>query len=67
MAKRTKSANGSKRSKPKSSAVGRRVIKALDEALAHARGELALPSYTVSVSKPKLRRGQPVDQSRPHR
>jgi putative transcriptional regulator len=45
----TKSASSSLRSKRKSSPVGRRMIAGLTEALAHARGELELPSYTVTV------------------
>jgi putative transcriptional regulator len=44
-----KSASSSPRSKRKSSPVGRRMITGLTEALAHARGELELPSYTVTV------------------
>jgi hypothetical protein len=47
--KNTKSAGSSRRSKRKRSALGRRLIAGLTEALAHARGELALPSYTVTV------------------
>jgi putative transcriptional regulator len=34
---------------PKTSALGRRLVAGLNDALAHARGELALPSYTVNV------------------
>ncbi len=49
MPRSTKSAGSSRRSKPKRSVVGRRLVAGLTEALAHARGELALPSYTVTV------------------
>jgi putative transcriptional regulator len=49
MPRSTKSASSSRRSKPKRSALGRRLVAGLNDALAHARGELALPSYTVTV------------------
>ena len=49
MPKSTKSAGSSRRSKPKRSVLGRRLVASLTEALAHARGELVLPSYTVTV------------------
>ena len=49
MTTRRKSGARSKRSGPKHSAAGRRLIAALEEALAHARGETALPSYMVHV------------------
>src|SRR6266705_671327 len=49
MPRSVKSASLSRRSKPKPSALGRRLVAGLNEALAHARGELALPSYTVTV------------------
>ena len=49
MPKSAKSASLSARSKPKGSAVGRRLIAGLNEALAHARGDIELPSYTVTV------------------
>jgi putative transcriptional regulator len=49
MPKDMKSARSSRRSTPKRSTVGRRVAAGLKEALAHARGELDLPSYTVTV------------------
>jgi putative transcriptional regulator len=49
MPKSAKSAASSPRSKPKRSALGRRLIAGLQEAVAHARGELALPTYTVEV------------------
>jgi putative transcriptional regulator len=39
----------SSRSKRKGSALGRRLVAGLSEALAHARGEIELPSYTVTV------------------
>lgn len=38
-----------KRAAVKSSPLGRRLIAGLKEALAHARGELDLPGYTVTV------------------
>ena len=44
-----KSASLSSRSKPKGSALGRRLVAGLSEALAHARGEIELPSYAVTV------------------
>jgi len=44
-----KSATSSRRSKPKTSALGRRLVAGLNEALAHARGEKELPSYAVTV------------------
>ena len=60
MPRGVKSASSSRRSKPKASAFGRRLIAGLNDALAHARGELSLPSYTVkvpeSVDVAKLRR-----------
>lgn len=66
MAKKKKSAGSSRRSKRKTSALGRRLVTGLNEALAHARGELALPSYTVSVPEnlnvAKLRRGLGLSQ-----
>lgn len=61
MSKDTKSASLSGRSKPRRSAIGkrndavprsaigRRLVAGLNDALAHARGELVLPSYTVTV------------------
>jgi len=49
MPRSTKSAGSSRRSKRTRSALGRRLVAGLTEALAHARGELALPSYTVTV------------------
>ncbi len=49
MPRSVKSASSSRRPKPKTSALGRRLVAGLNDALAHARGELVLPSYTVSV------------------
>ena len=49
MPRDAKSARSSRRSKPKRSAMGRRLVAGLKDALAHARGELDLPSYTVTV------------------
>jgi putative transcriptional regulator len=49
MPRSVKSASSSRRSKPQRSAVGRRMIAGLKEAVAHARGEITLPSYTVEV------------------
>jgi putative transcriptional regulator len=47
--RKTKSASLSRQSTHKRSAIGRRLVASLNDALAHARGELALPSYTVTV------------------
>lgn len=44
-----KSATSSRHSKQKTSALGRRLVAGLTDALAHARGEIELPSYTVTV------------------
>jgi putative transcriptional regulator len=49
MPRNTKSAGSSRRSKAKRSPLGRRLVAGLEDALAHARGELALPSYSVTV------------------
>ena len=49
MPRGVKSASLSPRSKRKGSALGRRLVAGLSEALAHARGEIELPSYTVTV------------------
>jgi putative transcriptional regulator len=49
MPRSKKSAGSSLPSTPKSSSLGRRLIAGLNEALADARGEIALPSYTVEV------------------
>lgn len=45
----TRSVASSRRSRRKTSALGRRLVAGLNDALAHARGQLALPSYTVTV------------------
>jgi putative transcriptional regulator len=44
-----KSTGLSPRSKRKRSTLGRRLVAGLSEALAHSRGEIELPSYTVTV------------------
>ena len=49
MPTRRKSAGRSPRSEPRHSTAGRRLIEAARQALAHARGEMELPSYTVTV------------------
>ena len=49
MPKRGKYVSSSRRSKPKPSALARRLVAGLNDALAHARGGLRLPSYTVTV------------------
>jgi putative transcriptional regulator len=49
MPRKMKPASLSRRSKRKRSAIGRRLIAGLNDALAHARGQLELPSYTVTV------------------
>src|SRR5436190_9153671 len=49
MAKSTKSGSSSRRSKRKTSRFGPRLIAGLNDALTHARGQLDLPSYTVTV------------------
>jgi putative transcriptional regulator len=49
MPKSRKSASSPQRSTRRRSALGRRVISGLRQALAHARGELELPEYTVTV------------------
>jgi putative transcriptional regulator len=49
MPRGVKSASLSPRSKRRRSALGRRLVAGLSEALAHARGEIELPSYTVTV------------------
>src|SRR5437763_9162334 len=49
MPRRVKSASLSPPSKRKGSALGRRLVAGFSEALAHARGELELPTYTVTV------------------
>ena len=49
MPRSTKSAASSRRSRPRHSALGRRLTVGLKEALAHSRDEINLPSYTVEV------------------
>jgi putative transcriptional regulator len=49
MPRGVKSASLPRRSKRKGSVLGRRLIAGLSEALAHARGEIELPNYTVTV------------------
>jgi putative transcriptional regulator len=49
MPRSTKSASSSRRSKRNTSGLGRRLVAGLNDALAHARGQLELPSYTVRV------------------
>ncbi|MFI4985984.1 MAG: helix-turn-helix domain-containing protein [Alphaproteobacteria bacterium] len=49
MPRNKKSASSPRHSKRRNSALGRRVIAGLREALAHARGETELPEYTVTV------------------
>jgi len=49
MRRSAKSATSSRLSKPSASALGRRLVAGLNEALAHARGEIELSSYTVTV------------------
>jgi putative transcriptional regulator len=67
MPKNVKSAKSSPRSKRKGSTLGRRLIGSLKEALAHSRGELVLPSYTVIVPEhvdvAKLRRRLGLSQA----
>ena len=49
MPRKVKSVSSSPRLKRRRSALGRRLIGSLKEAVAHSRGELVLPSYTVTV------------------
>src|SRR5437588_9686794 len=67
MPKSTKSAASSRRSRPKHSALGRRLIVGLKQALAHSRGEINLPSYTVEVPEDvdvvAVRRGLGLSQA----
>lgn len=49
MPTRKKSAGSRPRSKPRHSALGRRLITGLRQAVAHARGKLDLPEYAVTV------------------
>jgi len=62
-----KFAASSRRSRPKPSALGRRLIVGLKEALAHSRGEISLPSYTVEVPEDvdvvSVRRGLGLSQA----
>ena len=51
MRKGKKSATLSRRSRRKESALGPRLVASLNEALAHARGEIDLSSYVVAVPK----------------
>ena len=64
---RKRATTPSRRSAPKHSPAGRRLIKALNEAVAHARGEIALPSYTVTVPEridvAAVRRGLALSQA----
>ena len=52
MATKAKSVRSSRRSKHKGSTLGRPLVASLKEALAHSRGEIALPSYTVRAEEP---------------
>ena len=67
MPRSSKSAKRSRQSKLKTSAFGRRLLAGLQEALAHSRGELSLPSYTVTVPEhvdvAKLRHGLGLSQA----
>jgi hypothetical protein len=51
MPKDVKSTTSSLRPKRKGGAVGRRLVAGFSEALAHARGQLELPSYTVTRAR----------------
>jgi putative transcriptional regulator len=67
MRRNAKSATSSRPSKRKASALGRRLVAGLNEALAHARGEIELPTYTVTVPEQvdvaKLRRRLGLSQA----
>ena len=67
MPRSTKFAASSRRSRPKRSPLGRRLIAGLKEALAHSRGEISLPSYTVEVPEDvdvvAVRRGLGLSQA----
>ena len=67
MPRSTKSAASSRRSRPQHSALGRRLIVGLKEALAHSRGDIKLPSYTVEVPQDvdvaAVRRGLGLSQA----
>ena len=49
MPRKRKSASSQQHSERLTSALGLRVVAGLSEALAHARGEVELPEYTVTV------------------
>ena len=49
MPRKRKSASSPRHSKRHTSVLGRRVIAGLREAVAHARGEIELPEYSVTV------------------
>jgi len=59
MPRKRKSASSQRHSKRLTSALGRRVVAGLSEALAHARGEVMLPEYTVTVPSERLELPQP--------
>ncbi len=67
MRRSAKSATSSRRSKRKASSLGRRLVASLNEALAHARGEIELPSYAITVPEridvAKLRRHLGLSQA----
>jgi putative transcriptional regulator len=67
MPRSAKSSSSSRRSTQKRNALGRRLVAGLTEALAHARGELELPSYAVTVPEhvdvAKLRRRLGLSQA----
>jgi putative transcriptional regulator len=67
MRRNAKSTTSSRPSKRKASAFGRRLVAGLNEALAHARGEIELPTYTVTVPEEvdvaKLRRRLGLSQA----
>ncbi len=67
MRKNGKSVALSPPSKRKSSPLGRRLLAGLNEALAHARGEIELPNYTIvvpdRVDVAKLRRRLGLSQA----
>lgn len=68
MRRNAKSATSSQSSKRKTSGLGRRLVAGLNEAVAHARGEIELPSYSVTVPDEidvaKLRRRLGLSQAR---
>lgn len=68
MPKRKSSAAPSRRSKPKHSRLGQRLIAAAKEALAYARGEIDLPSYEIvvpeSVDVASIRRALRLSQTK---